>query len=154
MTQSVTIDPASNGGARAEISVKGANGKMDIEVRYCMERGVSGHRRSRIWTPWPPRQEIPPCLQATSGLSGYGLVSGRDVMLVPATSQERPVEKKGDDQTEPCLRGTQEKNEAIIPIHHVQDESGQGANQDICEANDYTRCRGKLGELQAWKHAL
>jgi rhamnogalacturonan endolyase len=42
VTRSVTIDPASNGGNRAEISVKGVNGKMDIELRYCMERGVSG----------------------------------------------------------------------------------------------------------------
>jgi len=42
VTQSVTIDPAKNSGDRAEVSVKGVNGKMDIELRYCMERGVSG----------------------------------------------------------------------------------------------------------------
>ena len=43
VTPSVTIDPAKNGGERAEVAVKGANtGRMDIEVRYAMERGLSG----------------------------------------------------------------------------------------------------------------
>jgi rhamnogalacturonan endolyase len=42
VTQSVTINPASNDGERAEVSVKGVNGQMDIEVRYAMERGLSG----------------------------------------------------------------------------------------------------------------
>ena len=39
---SLTIDPAANGGKRAEVGVKGVNGRMDIEVRYTMERGISG----------------------------------------------------------------------------------------------------------------
>ena len=62
LTATVTIDPASNGGKRAEVSVKGINpggglftpddgtqgpgrpkdGGMDIEVRYTLERGTSG----------------------------------------------------------------------------------------------------------------
>ncbi len=50
VTPSVTIDPAKNGGARAEVAIKGINpggggGRgegMDIETRYTMERGVSG----------------------------------------------------------------------------------------------------------------
>jgi len=42
VTQSLTIDPATNGGARAELALKGVNGRMDIEVRYVLERGVSG----------------------------------------------------------------------------------------------------------------
>ena len=43
VTQSVTIDPAKNGGERAEVAVKGVNGgHMDIELRYTMERGLSG----------------------------------------------------------------------------------------------------------------
>jgi len=42
VTQSVTIDPATNKGERAEVAVKGVNGRMDIEVRYTMERGLSG----------------------------------------------------------------------------------------------------------------
>ena len=50
VTPSVTIDPAKNGGARAEVAIKGINpgggggrgGGMDIETRYTMERGVSG----------------------------------------------------------------------------------------------------------------
>src|SRR5208283_5595024 len=64
VTPSVTIDPATNGGARAEVAVKGINpggggapsggasgafsggdghgGGMDIETRYTMERGSSG----------------------------------------------------------------------------------------------------------------
>jgi rhamnogalacturonan endolyase len=42
VSRSVTIDPATNGGARAEVDIKGANGRMDIEVRYALERGVSG----------------------------------------------------------------------------------------------------------------
>ena len=42
-TPSITIDPASNGGQRGEVAIKGANsGRIDIEVRYTMERGVSG----------------------------------------------------------------------------------------------------------------
>ena len=40
--QSLTIDPAKNGGERAEVAMKGVNGRMDIEVRYTLERGVSG----------------------------------------------------------------------------------------------------------------
>jgi rhamnogalacturonan endolyase len=43
VTPSVTIDPAKNGGQRAEVAVKGVNsGLMDIELRCTMERGVSG----------------------------------------------------------------------------------------------------------------
>ena len=42
VTQSLTIDPAKNGGARGEVDVKGVNGRMDIEVRYALERGLSG----------------------------------------------------------------------------------------------------------------
>jgi rhamnogalacturonan endolyase len=42
VTRSLTIDPASNGGERAEVAIKGVNGRMDIEVRYALERGVSG----------------------------------------------------------------------------------------------------------------
>jgi rhamnogalacturonan endolyase len=39
---SVTIDPAKNGGQRAEVEIKGRSGGMDIQIRYTMERGVSG----------------------------------------------------------------------------------------------------------------
>jgi rhamnogalacturonan endolyase len=42
ITPSVTIDPAKNGGERAEVSVKGINGRMDIEVRNTLQRGGSG----------------------------------------------------------------------------------------------------------------
>ena len=42
VTASVTINPATNKGERAEVSVKGVNGQMDIETRYAMERGTSG----------------------------------------------------------------------------------------------------------------
>jgi len=42
VTRSLTIDPAANGGERAEVAIKGVNGRMDIEVRYAMERGSSG----------------------------------------------------------------------------------------------------------------
>jgi rhamnogalacturonan endolyase len=42
VTRSLTVDPAMNGGERAEIAVKGVNGRMDIELRYAMERGSSG----------------------------------------------------------------------------------------------------------------
>src|SRR5258708_7728389 len=53
VTPSVTIDPATNGGERAEVSVKGVNpgrqggvggraSAMDIETRYTVERGASG----------------------------------------------------------------------------------------------------------------
>ncbi len=42
VTQTVTIDPAKNGGERAEVDVKGVTGRMDIEVRYALQRGASG----------------------------------------------------------------------------------------------------------------
>ena len=43
VTARVTIDPATNGGERAEVSVKGINPRsMDIETRIAMERGASG----------------------------------------------------------------------------------------------------------------
>src|SRR5450631_1393458 len=42
VTQTLTIDPAKNGGERGEVAVKGVNGRMDIEVRYTLEKGVSG----------------------------------------------------------------------------------------------------------------
>jgi rhamnogalacturonan endolyase len=50
VTSAVTIDPATNGGERAEVAVKGVNsggtggrgGGMDIETRVTMERGSSG----------------------------------------------------------------------------------------------------------------
>ena len=42
VSQVLTIDPATNGGARAEVAVKGVTGRMDIELRYTLERGVSG----------------------------------------------------------------------------------------------------------------
>ena len=47
VTQSVTINPSGNDGERAEVSVKGVNGTMDIEARYAMQRGLSGHLRLR-----------------------------------------------------------------------------------------------------------
>ncbi len=56
LTQTVTIDPAKNGGARAEVAVKGVTGgtvmltpgapgggtQCDLEVRYALGRGESG----------------------------------------------------------------------------------------------------------------
>jgi rhamnogalacturonan endolyase len=56
LTQTITIDPAKNGGARAEVAVKGVTGgtamltpgapgggtRCDIEVRYSLGRGESG----------------------------------------------------------------------------------------------------------------
>ena len=50
ITPSLTIDPARNGGERAEVSVKGVNGRMDIEVRYTMERGASGFYTYAIYS--------------------------------------------------------------------------------------------------------
>jgi rhamnogalacturonan endolyase len=43
-TDSVTIDPATNGGARAEVAIKGVTGGkgLDIELRYALGRGESG----------------------------------------------------------------------------------------------------------------
>jgi len=43
VTQSITIDPATNGGDRGEVSIKGVGGRgLDQEVRYTLERGHSG----------------------------------------------------------------------------------------------------------------
>jgi rhamnogalacturonan endolyase len=69
VTARVTIDPATNGGERAEVAVKGINpgggaiaqggtlglggprnGGMDIEVRYTLERGVSGFYTAAEYT--------------------------------------------------------------------------------------------------------
>ena len=59
-TPSITIDPASNGGQRGEVAIKGASsGRIDIEVRYTMERGVSGF--------YTYAQYIHPAANATAG---------------------------------------------------------------------------------------
>jgi rhamnogalacturonan endolyase len=50
VTQALTIDPATNGGERAEVDVKGVSGRMDIEVRYALERGVSGFYTYAIYS--------------------------------------------------------------------------------------------------------
>ncbi len=50
VTQAVTVDPVSNGGERAEVAVKGVTGRMDIEVRYTLERGVSGFYTYAIYS--------------------------------------------------------------------------------------------------------
>ena len=56
LTDSITIDPAKNGGERAEVSVKGVTGDQvaveparagggthcDMEIRYALGRGESG----------------------------------------------------------------------------------------------------------------
>jgi rhamnogalacturonan endolyase len=42
VTSAMTIDPKTNNGERGEVAVKGVNGRMDIEVRYALERGQSG----------------------------------------------------------------------------------------------------------------
>jgi rhamnogalacturonan endolyase len=42
VTTSVSIDPKKIGGGGAEVAIKGVNGKMDIEIRYALERGASG----------------------------------------------------------------------------------------------------------------
>jgi rhamnogalacturonan endolyase len=50
VTPVLTIDPSTNGGERAEVAVKGVNGRMDIEVRYALERGVSGFYTYAIYS--------------------------------------------------------------------------------------------------------
>ncbi len=44
LTNTVTIDPTTNGGERAEVSVKGISGgrSFDMEFRYALARGTSG----------------------------------------------------------------------------------------------------------------
>jgi rhamnogalacturonan endolyase len=47
----LTIDPATNGGERAEVSIKGAPGRaIDIELRYALGRGQSGIYAYAIYT--------------------------------------------------------------------------------------------------------
>jgi rhamnogalacturonan endolyase len=65
MTQTITIDPKSNGGERGEVSIKGVsdgrplgNGPggsaiADIEIRYALGRGDSGVYTYSIWTHKP-----------------------------------------------------------------------------------------------------
>ena len=52
LTNTITIDPAKNGGERAEVAVKGVTGGagMDIEVRYALGRGNSGIYACGIWS--------------------------------------------------------------------------------------------------------
>jgi rhamnogalacturonan endolyase len=50
ITATVTIDPANNGGERGEVSVKGVNGRMDIETRIALERGTSGFYTTAEYT--------------------------------------------------------------------------------------------------------
>jgi rhamnogalacturonan endolyase len=58
VTARVTIDPATNGGQRAEVAVKGVNpgtpgargGGMDIETRIALERGTSGFYTTAEYT--------------------------------------------------------------------------------------------------------
>ena len=58
----VTIDPKSNGGERAEVSVKGAPGRgIGIEFRYTLARGISGIYAYGIYTH-----------PAASGAAGFG----------------------------------------------------------------------------------
>ena len=49
-TPTLTIDPATNGGQRAEVAVKGMAGSMGLEVRYTLERGVSGFYTYAIYS--------------------------------------------------------------------------------------------------------
>ena len=58
----VTIDPKSNGGERAEVSVKGGPGRgIGIELRYTLARGISGIYAYGIYTH-----------PAASGAAGFG----------------------------------------------------------------------------------
>jgi rhamnogalacturonan endolyase len=50
VTPSLTIDPAKNDCERAEVAIKGVDGRMDIEVRYALERGVSGFYTYAIYS--------------------------------------------------------------------------------------------------------
>jgi rhamnogalacturonan endolyase len=62
LTDTVTIDPASNGGERAEVAIRGVSGGQqmgagpggstvaDIEVRYALDRGSSGIYTYTIFT--------------------------------------------------------------------------------------------------------
>jgi rhamnogalacturonan endolyase len=47
---SVTIDPAKNGGERGEVALKGSGGAIHCEIRYTLERGVSGFYTYAIYT--------------------------------------------------------------------------------------------------------
>ncbi|MFT3991803.1 MAG: polysaccharide lyase family protein [Luteolibacter sp.] len=47
---SVTIDPKQNSGDRAEVSLRGTGKRMNIEIRYTLERGASGIYTYAIYT--------------------------------------------------------------------------------------------------------
>lgn len=66
VTQTLTIDPATNGGQRAEVAIKGVNGRMDIEVRYALERGLSG---IYTYAEFSTRPAIPPRARAKAASS-------------------------------------------------------------------------------------
>jgi rhamnogalacturonan endolyase len=94
ITASVSIDPAKNGGQRAEVSVKGANsGRMDIEIRYTLERGVSGfcsYAQFSRPASYPPAGEPESyfVLQLDPSFNWFSLDADRNT-LVPSTTDLR-----------------------------------------------------------------
>ena len=91
---SVTIDPAKNGGERAEVAVKGMSSvSMDIELRYTMERGLSGfysyaefsHPASYAAVGLPESQFI---LQLDASFDWFSVDADRN-RLVPSTQDLR-----------------------------------------------------------------
>ena len=75
-------------------------------------------------------------------------------MLVATTGKKRPVEHDRGNHTRAALGGAEQKDITIILMNRIENESGQGNDKNIPKADDDSRCRGELSELQPWKKAL
>ena len=96
VTPSVTIDPAKNGGERAEVAVKGEKtGRMDIELRYTLERGLSGIYAYAEFShpasyPAAGEGESQFILQLDPSFNWFSVDADRN-MLTPSTQDMRPA---------------------------------------------------------------
>ncbi len=131
MTASLTIDPAKNGGERGEVAVKGVNGRMDIEVRYTLERGVSGFYTYAEYTH-----------QASYPTAGFG--ENRFILQMNPTFNWLSVDQ---DRNQLMIAGQDQRSGTVI---HAKEQSilAAGNYQNSVE-HKYTYC-GIMYRLPAY----
>jgi rhamnogalacturonan endolyase len=131
ITANVTIDPAKNGGERGEVAVKGVNGRMDIEVRYVLERGVSGFYTYAEYTH-----------QATYPAAGFG--ENRFILQMNPTFNWLSVDK---DRNQLMIAGPDQRSGTVI---HAKEQSIIAAgNYKNSVEHKYTYC-GIMYRLPAY----
>jgi rhamnogalacturonan endolyase len=123
VTPSITIDPAKNGGLRGEVSVKGTGGRgIDIEVRYTLERGVSGFYTYAIYTH-----------PAGNAAGGYG--ENRFINQLNSTFDWLSVDQ---DRNMKMISGPDQRSEVVI---HAKEQGilGVGIYKNSVE-HKYSYC--------------